>query len=112
MLLQVAIGSDIFLVDVLEYEEGFFIKIHNSFRLLSCADFWNTPNNKDSITGGGTWCNQEGGQKVKQRTPMPGYYRKNIVKNAQRKFLLRKKRKQEAKQAAGTQEMTETKEEK
>lgn len=48
---------------------------------------------------------------MKQRTPMPGYYRKNIVKNAQRKFLLRKKRKQEAKQAAGTQEMTETKEE-
>lgn len=49
---------------------------------------------------------------MKQRTPMPGYYRKNIVKNAQRKFLQRKKREREARRIARIQEITETKEEK
>lgn len=49
---------------------------------------------------------------MKHKAPMPGYYRKNIVKNAQRKFLLRKNREREAKQAARTREMTDTEEKK
>lgn len=53
-----------------------------------------------------------GAGRMRRKAPMPGYYRKNIVKNAQRKFLQRKKREREAKQTARAQEMTETKEEK
>lgn len=49
---------------------------------------------------------------MRRKAPMPGYYRKNIVKNAQRKFLQRKKREREARRIARIQEITETKEEK
>ncbi len=49
---------------------------------------------------------------MKHKAHIPGYYRKNIVKNAQRKFLQRKKREREAKQTARIQEMTGTTEEK
>lgn len=35
---------------------------------------------------------------MRRKAPMPRYYRKNIVKNAQRKFLQRKKRERETKQ--------------
>ena len=48
---------------------------------------------------------------MRLKAPMPGYYRKNIVKNAQRKFLQRKKQEREARQTARTQEKTGTKEE-
>jgi len=43
---------------------------------------------------------------MKRNYQMPGYYRKNIVRNAQRKFLQRKKREREKRQAAkpGTEE--------
>ena len=37
---------------------------------------------------------------MKHKVPMPGYYQRNIVKNAQRKFLQRKKRERETKQTA------------
>ena len=49
---------------------------------------------------------------MRRKAPMPGYYRKNIVKNAQRKFLQRKKREREARRIARIQEITETTEEK
>ena len=49
---------------------------------------------------------------MRRKAPMPGYYRKNIIKNAQRKFLQQKKQEREARQTARTQEKTGTKEEK
>ena len=38
---------------------------------------------------------------MRNRDTFPGYYRKNMVRNAQRKFLRRKKLEREAKRAAG-----------
>lgn len=38
---------------------------------------------------------------MRNRGTFPGYYQKNIVRNAQRKFLRRKKLEREAKRAAG-----------
>lgn len=38
---------------------------------------------------------------MRNRGTFPGYYRKNMVRNAQRKFLRRKKLEREAKRAAG-----------
>lgn len=35
---------------------------------------------------------------MRHKAPIPGYYRKNIIKNAQRKFLQQKKQEREAKQ--------------
>lgn len=49
---------------------------------------------------------------MKSKAPMPGYYRKNVVKNVQRKILLRKKREREAKLATGARETKKTGEEK
>lgn len=46
---------------------------------------------------------------MNHRSPMPGYYWKNMVRNAQRKFLRRKKLEREAKRAAGM-ETAESKE--
>lgn len=46
---------------------------------------------------------------MRNRDTFPGYYRKNMVRNAQRKFLRWKKLEREAKRAAGM-ETAESKE--